>query len=63
MEGQGKDYLYQLIDEIIRDHNDTIERFYSSTRKKNKLLLPERLHIVHPTEVTPECAIINGQNE
>ncbi len=62
-EGQGKDYLYQLINEITTNHNDTLHRFFTAAKERNSLLLPESPLEVLLTEVTSDCLIISNSKE
>lgn len=63
IEGRGKDYVYELIMEIITDHNETIQRFYESMKNVNCLLLPDQPFEIHPNEVTSDSMIISSNDE
>ena len=61
--GLGKDYLYELIMEIIGDHNDTIKSFHISMKNINSWIFPDNPIEIHPNEISSESVIISSQAE
>ena len=58
-EGQGNDWLYVVIGDIIATHNQTIENVYFSLQKSNLAsLLPDEPSVINITEVKVDTAIV-----
>ena len=59
-EGQGNDWLYVVMADIIAGHNQTIENLYSHPLAR---LLPDEPPKVHPAEVSSNTAIVGHLTE
>jgi len=58
-EGQGNDWLYVVMADIIAAHNQTIENIYSLIQSHPLArLLPDEPPKVHPAEVSSSTAIV-----
>ena len=63
-EGQGNDWLYVVMADIIANHNQTIENLYSALQTHPLArLLPDEPPKVHPTEVSSSTAIVGQFQE
>ena len=59
-EGQGNDWLYVVMTDIVSNHNQTIENLYSSIQTHPLArLLPDEPPKIYPTEVNANTAIVS----
>ena len=58
-EGQGNDWLYVVMADIVLNHNQTIESLYCCNQTLPLArLLPDEPPKIHPTEVNASNAIV-----